>query len=396
MFRPIIRVLSFFGKEVREILRQPRLILSLLLGPVLILLLFGIGYKGERPNLRTALIVPPAGIDQTQLEQLKSAIGSNFTLVSVDSDIASAEARLHSGQIDVVETLPPQIDANVMSGKQSQVDFQYNQINPLNEQWIRYLAYAQVNEINRFIQTQAITQMQNDLKSRGVESTISPAVLASPVVPSYRNMQGKSLEFMTFYAPGVMALIIQHIAVTLGALSLIRERLIGAIELFRVAPVSLMEVLVGKYLGYTLIIGLMAAILVSLLVFTPLAIPFLGSIISFAGLGLLFILASIGIGLVISVLSNSDSQAVQLSMLVLLMSMFFSGFFLPLENFTPIVQLVGYALPLTHAINGFQNIMLRGTLPADLTWILLAISASVTFLIAVAGAQWRFLQIGSS
>mgnify|MGYP000390615860 CR=1 FL=1 len=311
MFRPIIRLFAFFSKEVREIVRQPRLILSLLLGPFLILLLFGVGYQGERPKLRTALIVPAQGVDQAQLDALKKSIGLNFTIETVDSDLNGAMARLQAGQIEVVEVIPPQIQENLIGGKQSQVDFQYNQINPVNEQWIRYLAYAQVNEMNRFIQTQAITQMQTDLKNRGVESTIPPEVLAAPVMPTYRNLQGTSLAFMTFYAPGVMALMIQHIAVTLGALSLVRERLLGAVELFQVAPVSFMEVLLGKYLGYTLIIGVMAAALISLLVFTPLAVPFLGSIIFFAVLILLFTAAALGIGFMISVWSTSDSQAIQ-------------------------------------------------------------------------------------
>src|SRR5262249_22300405 len=132
----------------------------------------------------------------------------------------------------------------------------------------------------------------------------------------YYNIQGHALDFMTFYAPGVLALIVQHIAVTLAALSLVRERLLGAMELFRVAPVSLRQVLIGKYLGYTLFIAIITAALMCLLVFTPLAVPFLGSVLLFVGLAALFALASLGIGFVISAWSSSDSQAVQLSMLV--------------------------------------------------------------------------------
>ena len=63
MFKPFIRLLSFFSKEVNELRRQPKLILSLLLGPFLILLLFGVGYQGERPKLRTALVVLAAPRD---------------------------------------------------------------------------------------------------------------------------------------------------------------------------------------------------------------------------------------------------------------------------------------------------------------------------------------------
>jgi ABC-2 type transport system permease protein len=393
MLKPIIRLLSFFSKEVNEVRRQPKLVLSLLLGPFLILLLFGIGYQGERPKLRTALVVPAQGVDQAELEALKHAISANFTLVKTDSDLDAALAMLRSGQLDVVEILPADMEQNVISGKQSQVDFKYNEINPLNEQWIQYLAYAQVNEINRTVQTQAVDQMQSELQKRGVQSSIPTDVLVSPVKPTYNNFQGKSLDFMTFYAPGVLALIVQHIAVTLGALSLVRERLLGAIELFRVAPVSLTQVLVGKYLGYTLFIGIITVALIALLVFTPLAVPFLGSVALFVGLTLLFTLASLGIGFIISAWSSSDSQAVQLSMLVLLMSIFFSGFFLPLENFSPAIRGVGYALPLTHAVTSFQNIMLRGTVPTDFAWLMLGIIAGATFIVAALMAQWRFRRL---
>jgi ABC-2 type transport system permease protein len=222
-------------------------------------------------------------MDAAQLDALKKAIGANFTLVKADSDQDSALAMLQAGQLDVVETLPANLEQNLLEGKQSQVDFKYNEINPLNEQWVQYLAYAQVNEINRTVQTQAVQQMQAELQKRGVETSIPTEVLVTPVQPTYYNVQGDTLDFMTFYAPGVLALILQHIAVTLGALSLVRERLLGAMELFRVAPVSLTQVLLGKYLGYTLFIGIITVALISLLVFTPLAVPFLGSIPLFIG-----------------------------------------------------------------------------------------------------------------
>jgi ABC-2 type transport system permease protein len=393
MFKPIIRLLSFFSKEVNELRRQPKLILSLLLGPFLILLLFGVGYQGERPKLRTALVVPQQGVDATQLDALKQAISTNFTLIKADADQDGALAMLQAGQLDVVETLPANLQQNLLEGKQSQVDFKYNEINPLNEQWVQYLAYAQVNEINRTVQTQAVQQMQAELQKRGVQSNIPIDVLVTPVQPTYYNLQGNALEFMTFYAPGVLALIVQHIAVTLGALALVRERLLGAMELFRVAPVSLTQVLMGKYLGYTLFIAIITAALLGLLVFTPLAVPFLGSVPLFVGLAVLFTLASLGIGFLISAWSSSDSQAVQLSMLVLLMSIFFSGFFLPLENFWAPVQAVGYALPLTHAVKGFQDVMLRGRAPSDIIWLMLGIIAALTFVGTSLLAQWRFRRL---
>lgn len=393
MFKSVIRLLSFFSKEVNEIRRQPKLVLSLLLGPFLILLLFGVGYQGERPKIRTVLVVPPQGLQMIKVEDLQRAISANFTLVDTTSDAQAAQAMLQTGQADVIETLPSDIEQILTSGKQATINFAYNEINPLNEQWIQYLAYAQVNEINRAIQTKAVQQLQGEIQAAGVRTTYNPEVLVTPVRFDYKNVRGKALDFMTFYAPGVLALIVQHIAVTLGALSLVRERLLGAIELFRVAPVSINQLLLGKYLGFTLFIGLILAALVALLVFTPLAVPFLGDIATFLAFALLFTLASLGIGFLISAWSSSDSQAVQLSMLVLLMSIFFSGFFLPLENFASEVRYVGYALPLTHAITGFQAIMLRGIAPTLFAWEALGAIAAITFVSVLLFMRWRFTQI---
>lgn len=393
MFKPIIRLLSFFSKEVNEIRRQPKLVLSLLLGPFLILLLFGVGYQGERPRLRTVLVLPPQGLGLVNLDDLKRAIDANFELLNTTTDPNEAKALLQSGQTDVVETLPAEIEQVLASGQQATITFTYNEINPLNEQWIQYLAYAQVNEINRAVQTKAVQQLQGEVQRAGIQTTYPPEVLVSPVRFEYTNVRGRALDFMTYYAPGVLALIIQHIAVTLGALSLVRERLLGAIELFRVAPVSMNQLLLGKYLGFTLFIGIILAALVGLLVFTPLAVPFLGDIATFVAFSLLFTLASLGIGFVISAWATSDSQAVQMSMLVLLMSIFFSGFFLPLENFTPAVRNFGYVLPLTHAISGFQAVMLRGLPPSDFAWTMLGALAGLTFIMVSALARWRFRQL---
>lgn len=393
MFKPIIRLLSFFSKEVNEIRRQPKLVLSLLLGPFLILLLFGVGYQGERPKLRTVLVVPQQDLGVINVEDLKRAISANFELVTTTSDANEAQRLLSQGQAEVVETIPADIEQVLTAGKQATINFSYNEINPLNEQWIQYLAYAQVNEINRAVQTKAVQQLQVEVQAAGIRTTVPPEVLVSPVRFEYKNERGQALDFMTFYAPGVIALIIQHIAVTLGALSLVREKLLGAFELFRVAPVSINQLLLGKYLGFTIFIGIIMAALVALLVFTPLAVPFLGDIATFVAFALLFTLASLGIGFVISALSSTDSQAVQLSMLVLLMSIFFSGFFLPLENFTPEVQYVGYALPLTHAISGFQALMLRGLAPSQFAWQMMGIIAVITFAAVSVLARWRFTKL---
>jgi ABC-2 type transport system permease protein len=375
MIKSFIHLLSFFSKEVNEIIRQPRLVLSLILGPFLVLLLFGLSYNGGLPQFRVAVVVPPNSITADQVEKLKQSVSANFTLVSVDSDETAAIKKLHQGQVDLVEILPTGIEQNVSEGKQSIVEFKYSEVNPFDESWVQYLGAAQINEMNRTLLETAITKAQAE---SSVLTNLPPQTVVSPLAPNYENLRGQSLSFVNFYAPSVLALILQHIAVTLGALSIVREKERGTLEMFRIAPVSPSSIIVGKYLGYALFLVLMAIALMALLI--VLGTPFLGSLYQFIGLLLLLVIASLGIGFLISCLSNSDSTAVQLSMLMLLVSIFFSGFFLPLENFSPAMRILTYAVPLTNGIQGLQAIMLKDTAPDPVNWVMLAAIATVSFL----------------
>jgi ABC-2 type transport system permease protein len=381
MGKPLIHLFSFFSKEVNEVLRQPRLVLSLILGPFLVMLLFGLGYVGGLPQFRVALVAPPNSVPPAQLEQIQKAISANFILVSTEEDERAALDKLESGQVDVVEILPTDIEKNISEGRQSTVEFQYAEINPVDESWMEYLGASQVGEMNRTLLVQAVGELQSKTNTL---TNLPPENVVSPLRPEYKNLRGQTLSFVNFYAPSVLALIMQHIAVTLGALSLVREQQRGSLEMFRVAPVSPANIILGKYLGYTMFLGILAAILVALLVY--LGTPFIGSLALFGLLMLLLINASLGIGFVISCVSNTDSTAVQLSMLALLASIFFSGFFLPLDNFTASMFPLINSIPLTHAIQGFQDIWLKGIAPRPEVWIYLGAITVVAYIIV----QWLF------
>src|SRR3712207_2507671 len=150
MLKQLIRVLSFFAKELNEVRRQPRLVLSLVLGPFLILLLFGVGFTGEQPRLQTILVVPPGQENDPRVEQLRSVIGeANFDVRDVMTDEQAAVQRMQAsdGAIDVVEVLPPDVDQLFGRQQQSPIKVIYNEINPTQEAWIQYLTYVQVKEL---------------------------------------------------------------------------------------------------------------------------------------------------------------------------------------------------------------------------------------------------------
>jgi ABC-2 type transport system permease protein len=188
-------------------------------------------------------------------------------------------------------------------------------------------------------------------------------VLTAPFEVQATNTVRAQPSVIAFYAPAVVALLLQHIAISLVSLSMVRERLLGAMEIYRVAPVGTRDLIVGKSWSYALLLGLLAALLIFVIVrfiHVPLLGP-VGGVVAVLGL-LLF--ASLGIGFLLATFAQSEMQAVQLAMLVFLGSTIFGDFFLPIEQLWPPVRVVSYLFPVTFATMGLRDVMLRGVAPS--------------------------------
>lgn len=505
MFKPVTRTLAFFVKDTLSVFRQPRLILSLIIGPFLILLFFGLGYTGTRSTVEAIMVAPKDSGLSTNPADYKDLLAPGFHLAAVTEDEAWARAQLQARKVGVVVIWPGAINPYLASGNPAPLRILFDEVNPVQIQWTDFAAYVQTNELNKRILmaaidqtrartlppggrqdmlTQQLDQVNSDLdrndrasarlhiqdslanvhalqqegallgvvgsvagavssgqaavtapvtsfstldrlekdltqldqalsSSNGNPSVaradlqqvrqelngnlIDPAripanVLVSPVTVEKQNLAPFKPTAISFFGPAAMALMLQHIAITLMALSLVRERSLGALELFQVAPVRPIEVLVGKLMSYSFIVtGVGAALF--LLLTLALGVPLLGSSATFVAIIGTLILVSLSIGMIISLASKTDSQAVQLTMLVLLASVFFSGFFVSLDSLMPWVRGISYAMPATYAILALQDVMLRGQTPE--TWQLLfpGLGALALFVIA---ARWFGKRLSSS
>jgi ABC-2 type transport system permease protein len=195
-------------------------------------------------------------------------------------------------------------------------------------------------------------------------------VIVAPFRRETHSLSEVDIQPVHFYVPAVLALLLQHIAVSLAGLSIVSERFAGTMEVMRAAPVNAFEVLLGKYLSFFIFLGLLAAIL-TILIHWTLGVPIIGRWSLYALAICLLILVSLGFGFLISNFSSSDSQAIQFSMVLLLASIFFSGFFLQLYRFRLPAQIIAWLMPSTYGSKMLQDIMLRGTQPEPgLFWVL--------------------------
>jgi ABC-2 type transport system permease protein len=365
----VVRMASFTGKELREVLRRPGVLLSLIVGPFVIMFIFGLGYSGYREPFRTEIVIPPGNELPRDAGYYESLAPGRLRVLGIGEDAAPAEQRLRSGQIDLLIVAPENASEELRAGRQTTIRVAWNEIDPVYDQLAGLATSILTSSLNAEIIEHAATEGISFAQAEiGPEAaSVPPEVIARPTTAETENMAPTEPNVLSFFGPAVFALVIQHLAVTLTALSMVRERLSGQMDRFRVAPVTSMELLVGKYIAYAAL-SLMVTAIVGALLVGVLGVPLLGGWPPFIGIVLLLTFASLGVGLLISLVADSERQAVQLSMLILLASVFFSGFVLPVSDFAEWTQYISYALPVTHGIASLQAHMLRGTV-AD-PWML--------------------------
>jgi ABC-2 type transport system permease protein len=171
------------------------------------------------------------------------------------------------------------------------------------------------------------------------------------------TLYNPSLSFIDYVVPGIVGLILQLLTVTLIASTITREREVGTFSQLMVTPLRQSEIVIGKVLPYLVISMFLIAstIAVGSLHFgVKFQQPLLLSIVCF-----LFLLFSLGLGLLISAFSSTQTQAIQISIFFLLPVMLLSGAFAPLGQLPRPVRIVSELFPLTHFCRAFRNVNLH-------------------------------------
>jgi ABC-2 type transport system permease protein len=402
LFRTLIRISAFVGKELTEIFRQPRLILTLVLGPFLIMFLFGLGYPEQNRRLRTTFVVEDPNSVPGGMELFTTSPSPAIEVQETETDQELALAKLALNQTDLVIVVPPNAMETVQSNQQAQFVVYHNEVDPFQIAYIQSVARIYVDDVNRSLletvteqgqedagtiqenldsalaKTQAlkrasplmdpetatqVNDLENDLTTVN-DQLATFRSLGSSVIVNPFNVETTPLSNIIFtptefFAPAVIVLLLQHLSITFASLSIVRERRSGIIELFRVAPISAFETLIGKYLSYLLFEILLAGVITALAVFV-LRVPMFGNWYNYALAVIVLLFTALGVGFLISLISETDTQAVQYSMLLLLASIFFSGFFLDLRLMWEPIKALAWSLPATYGIRMLQDIMLRG------------------------------------
>jgi ABC-2 type transport system permease protein len=352
------RFLAVVGKEIVSVIRRPGALVSMIAGPFIIMAVFGLGYVG-RPQYRAILVIPPdSGLPQSGAEYQEISDDTPVEIVGVMADPAPARAALADRRADLIVIAPSDGEARFKAGQQSVLVVEYNTEDPVSAIYADTVAAQLSAEANKLLIERAVRAGTDQAAQAGIPK-IPAEVIAEPTKAEAHNLAPTRPSVIAFFGPAVLALIVQHMAVTLSALSMSRERFGGIIEVLRVAPIAASAILAGKLVALLVLVGGTAGILLGLML-VLLHVPMLGDpaqvVLSLAALAV----ASVSLGLALSVRADSERQAVQLALLALLASVFFGGFVLDLNDFALPVRIIGNALPVTHGIQLAQDLFLRG------------------------------------
>ena len=342
-------VRALLRKEYFHILRDPRSLLAAFAIPMVLLLLFGYAINFDVRRVEVAVW------DQDRTAASRALLGRLFasgTLVreaDVGSEAETDEA-LTRAKVRVVIVIPPGFERALLRSEtaelQAVVDGTEGSFAALA------LAYVQ-GSIARSTQDIATSR----LTAAGLQdlSTRIPAIRLRP-----RMWFNETLESRRFTIPGLIAIIVMMLAAQLTSQCVAREFERGTIEPLIASPLQPWQLVAGKLLPYVSI-GVGQITLVSLLAVFWFGVPFRGSFLTFLVASAFFLVGSMAIGLLLSIVTRSQQIAQQLAILMtMLPSMLLSGFIFPVRSMPPALQGISFLVPARYYLSIVRGVMLRG------------------------------------
>lgn len=346
-------------KEFRELRRDRRTLAMLFLLPLLFLVVFGYAASFDVEVVPTVVVGPQA---ESAAGQLPSAF--DVTRTDPDGDRAEAEDALRRGE-DVVGVVTPWSPGDPVGVLLDGTELFATQAA------LRSLAELGVQATTG----EGATQGGDGGSQAAAEAQVE--ILFNP-----------DLRTAVIMIPGLCGIILVFIGTIATALGVVRERQAGTMEQLAVMPFRPHDVFFGKIAPYLLIAAADMAIVVvaGMLLFD---VPFRGSVATFTLGSVLFLFVTVGTGVVISSVSQTQAQAMQLAVLTMVPQFLLSGLFFPLYAMPWAVRWIGYLLPLTWFIKVARGVMVRGT-PIDALWLpLLILAAMAAAVFAAATIRFR-------
>jgi ABC-2 type transport system permease protein len=334
-----LRLRRLVWKEFLELRQNPRLFGIVIVAPIIQLTMLGYAASTDVKN------VPVVVADGDRSPASRNLIARfdaspNFTVVDTVNTVAGVDRYLQRGDAWIALAIPAGYGSAVLSGR------------PVALQVIADGSDSNSTTVALGYATALVGEYA---------ATLSNAVAAGPGIDlRIRVFYNPQLESRFFMIPGVLALLLLLVTANLAAMAIVREKELGTLEQLNVTPLRRWELIVGKLLPYG-VIALIDVLLVCAVAVFWFEVPLRGSVVLLLAMSLLYVLCTLGLGLFISTISDTQQQAMMTATFFFLTPMIYlSGFIFPIENMPRVIQYVTYLIPLRYFLVIVRGIFLKG------------------------------------
>jgi ABC-2 type transport system permease protein len=354
----IDRILTIAKKESLQIARDTRTLIAIVVMPIFLLVMFGYAISMDVKEITTAIH------DEDRTETSRSLVSAftnstYFKKVAILSSVDEIEERMASEEFKAAIVIPRNFTANAVNGRVAEyqviVDGSNSTVGSTISGYVESITQSFSNTIMAKYGRRGLQGDSPDERMIGMGS-FSP-----PLDVRFRIWYNPELKSSYFLVPGLIAFIMVVTAVLATSLSIVREKERGSMEQLLVSPVTPMELVIGKTLPHIAIsLGTAAGVIVASYLFFGIVVK--GSLLLLFGCTLLFLLGSLGLGILISTVAESQQVAFMLStMITMLPTFILSGFVFPIRNMPLLLQIVTYLLPARYFLSVLRAIILKGS-----------------------------------
>jgi ABC-2 type transport system permease protein len=338
------RLRSIVWKEFIQ-MRRDRATLGMLVGiPIFQLVLFGYAIRQDVRNLPTVVFDMSRTQESRQLVQRIEAT-NNFRLTRTVGSYPEAVYAVDRGRARAAVVIPESYARDLKRGRSTAVQVLVDATDPTASQSAIATAQMVGQETNLSLLEKRI--------GGGLADT-------RPLVDMrVRPLYNPALKSVLFIVPGIIGLILSNMLIMMTAMAVVREREHGTLEQLIVTPLTRSEIMLGKLVPYV-IVGLVQNTTVLLAGSLMFQVPIRGNLLDIYAASLVFILCSLGLGLFISTIAQTQAQAMQMSVFVLMPNMLLAGFMFPREAMPGPARWFGLLLPLTHFLQIMRGVILKG------------------------------------
>lgn len=329
----------FVKKEFAHVLRDRKTLLILFGMPVMQILIFGFALTNEVKH--SAIVVVDYAQDEASQRLISRIEASRYFEVNKAAiDHHQIEGSFKQGNVKLALIFPQNFEADLMHQNKAQVQIITDATDPNT-----------ANTLANYM-TAIIQDYQADINQN--------VLIPYRIIPETKMLYNPQLKSVHGFVPGVMALVLMLVCVMMTAVSIVREKEMGTMEILLVSPFKPLLVILSKAVPYLILSLINVASILCLSVFV-LDLPVNGSLILLFAESTLFIITCLTIGIFISVRTGSQQVAMLISLMgMMLPTILFSGFMFPIENMPKVLQLITNIVPAKWYYIIVKSIMIKG------------------------------------